>query len=231
MHTQLMNAQQQIAQAILQGNAPYPVAAHFSDAPLLYNRAYSVVARGKQAGISVPHLFNAPLTTRHQVVPGERYDYVMVEASQDPLFHDRDGYPMPQKNLDDLRRVYAADIPFDQIVVVHEVNKGSVSSHGPLPVEPLLPPPSREGVRRSQQFGQWAQRVFSAATAPTLGLATLAVAGTVVAAGTAGALLSAVALVGLDPLILGVVTPDGSTRLGTVGSFHYLTHWTYNEEV
>jgi len=192
--------------------------------PVLYDQQQAVVRRSEQEGLPVQYLGIMPIFAGHRVYPGRRFDWVIVNLAEDPLFQDPDGFPVPTRMLEELRRIRQSGVDFDALYVAHEVPKGRISERAALTTEMLAPPPPRAVQELSDRLGTMGRALWTLATLP---VAASAVAGGLIAAGTAGVL----GVVGLDPILLGVVVELGHLVVpGEPAAWFYLGHWAFNQE-
>lgn len=185
--------------------------------PWLEQRHEIIVTQSQQHHLPIQPVGLLPAPTAPLVLREERHDWVVTITDGDPLFHDRDGFPIPQKCLADLKRIQRAGVDFDRIYAAHELPAGTVPASDQITAEMLTPGPSLAARVQSERQGRLAQTVVGMATLPLLGaglLATTAVAG----AATIGG-----ALAGLDPILFGVNLSRGRST----GVWYYLTHWAY----
>ena len=193
------------------------------DQSALYARQWAVVRRSEQEALPVRYLGTMPLFAGHRVYPGHRYDWVLINLAEDPLFQDPDGFPVPKRVLEELHRVQRSGVDFDALYVAHEAPWGTVREGAPLTAGMLMPPPPRAVQRLSVRLGATGRALWALATLP---VAASAVIGGLVAAGT-----TAVSAVGLDPVLLGVVVGlDRPLVPGELAAWFYLGHWAFNQE-
>ena len=201
--------------------------------PALRERARALLVHSSQEALPLIYLGTMPLFSGHRVYPGRRYDWILVNLAEDPLFHDRDGFPVPGRILDHLRAVKRAGIDFDALYVAHEIEKGKIREGKPLTVAALLPPSPRSVERLSHQLGKASEALWAVAAAP---LVVSLVAGAAVGAGAliAAPVLAAAAAscMTLDPVLLGTTVASGKpVRPGEPACWFYLAHWAYGEEI
>jgi hypothetical protein len=207
----------------------------FPLAPALVQRAETLEALSDQHSLGMHRIAFIRVPEGPLLFFGQRHDYVMLQASQDPLFTDPAGNPIPKKNRMELEMYFKAGMNPDDIYVVHEVEKGSVRPGEPIPPKVVMPPPPRETVTLSHKlsrlgrlFGNWSSMPLQ------LGGSTLPLAGGLLAGGLAlsvGMLALPTVLIGLDPLILSLsVTPGRPVQPGEPAVLHYLTGWVWNAE-
>lgn len=193
--------------------------------PALYARQQALMQRSAQECLPVRYLGTMPLFAGHRLYPGRRYDWVLVNLAEDPLFQDRDGFPVPKRVLKQLRRIRRSGVDFDALYVVHEVSRGTVREGTPLTPEMLMPPPPRTVQQLSDRLGTAGRIAWTIAALPVVASG---VVGGLIAAGTA----AAVSMVGLDPILLGVVVGLNRPVVpGESAAWHYLGHWAFNQEV
>lgn len=187
----------------------------------LHTEMASLMRMGAQYGLPLRLAQYAPIPSGPQLYRGESTEVVVISAADDPLFTDPDGFPMPKKNLDDLRRIQAAGIQFDDIWVAHELPLGTVQRGSPLTAEMLAPPTSRQAAETSHRLGKVGGMLWKMAAFPLL-----------IAGGLAVAAAAPVAAIGLDPIIFGLrVTPGRRAVVGEAAAWVMLTAWAWNEEV
>jgi len=202
---------------LVPAHAPLPT-------PLL---PYAQVAA--RTGLPVRFLGTMPLFSGYRVYPARERDWVLVNLGQDPLYSDRDGFPMSDQALEDLKRIRQAQ--WDPVIyVAHEVSKGSVREGEPDTLRALLPSGPQSLREDSERWGQRSGQLWRIASAP-LRLSRY-IAGAVAAAGSAAAIAGmALATAGLDPIVLGVLTMPGKPPApNCTGYWFYLTHWDYGHE-
>ncbi len=188
----------------------------------LATRVWHTLAQMVWDGLPVRYLGTMPLFDGHRVYGGPRTDWVVLNLADDPLFHDRHGFPIPTRVLDDLRRIRRS-VELDALFVAHEVPRGAVAEERPVPATALMPSPPREVAELSAGLGAMAQGLWLTAAVP------------LVASGLIGALVAGGAAViggslALDPVLLGVlVEPGRSVKPGEPGAWFCLGQWTYGE--
>lgn len=192
--------------------------------PELRARAEQIVRSAQAQGLPVFPVAIAPLFAGWRLYPqGKHYDYVFCNLAEDPLFHDPDGFPIPEHTLRYLQRLGQSDLGdrFDLLYVVHEVEKGTLHEGEDLDPDKLVPP-SPQVQRASRRLGNIATGLWLGAALPLLAGAGLGVAT------TAGL---AMLPLGLDPLLLGaVVGPQRPIRAGELAVWFYLAHWYYTTD-
>lgn len=192
--------------------------------PALYARQQAVMKKSEQNGLPVRYLGTMPLFAGFRVYNGQRYDWVLVNAAEDPLFKDRDGFPVPGRILDELHRIQRSKLDFDVLYVAHEVPRGAVCEGAPLTTEMLMPPPPKAVQRLSDRLGAVGRALWAVAALPVIA------SGTISGLITAGA-ATVVGLIGLDPIMLGtVVGLDRPVAPGEPAAWFYLGHWSFNRE-
>jgi len=198
---------------------------HLPAEPALYDRQQAIVRRSAQESLPVHYLGTMPIFTGYRVYPGRHYDWVLMNLGEDPLFQDRDGFPVPERVLDELRRVRRSGVDFDALYVAHEVHLGTIREGARLTAEMLMPPPPRTVQQLSDRLGAAGRIAWAIATLP---IVATGVVGGLIAAGTA----ATVSIVGLDPILLGVVVGLNRPVVpGEPAAWFYLDHWAFNEEV
>ncbi len=208
----------------------------------LSTRADRLAKHAAEHQLHLPCLGVLPLFDEIRAYHGTRSEWVITPASLDPLVRSG-GLPVPHEQLRWLEAVEAAGVTFDDIYLAHEVPSGTVFAAEPfrattaqtLPAGRARPtvevldaaraeaaigtaPPPSAAIHRAQRLGKQAETVLR-------GLATAArISGTALAA-LATAPLSLAA--GLDPIVLGVVSPDGTTQPGTPAAWFLVAAWTW----
>jgi len=153
------------------------------------------------------------------------YDYVFCNLAEDPLFHDPDRFPIPQRVLQHLQRLDQASVgrEFDLLYVIHEIEKDKVREGEPLDADTLVPP-SPQTQRASRRLGTLGTGIWLGTTVPLLVGAGLGLTAVTAAAGFA-----AMAPLALDPLLLGaIVEPHRPVRACEPAVWFYLAHWYYD---
>lgn len=187
----------------------------------LHTEMASIMRTGAHYGLPIRLAQYAPIPAGPQLYRGESTEVVVLSAADDPLFADPDGFPMPEKNLDELRRIQAAGLEFDDIWVAHELPLGTVQRGRPITAEMLAPPASRRSAETSQRLGKMGGMLWKMAAFPLL-----------IAGGLALAAALPAAAVGLDPIIFGLrVAPGRRAVPGEAAAWVMLTGWAWNEEV
>jgi hypothetical protein len=193
----------------------------------LHQYCEELIARSHRANLPVQFLQIMPLPDGPVLHRGETTDVMLLDCANDPLFHDPDGFPVPQRVLKGLRRIQRSGVAFDTLYIAHEVLRGSVPSDGPIPAAALMPPPSRAVMRRSRQFGDaattlwgWLGRFTQWLTPNHMKVRQLAEEARRIDWDRL-----------LDPIILRVVTgSERPPRPGDPAVWFYVTHWVYGEE-
>lgn len=191
------------------------------DSPALAAALRDVLRAAETADLPVTYIGAMPAFAGHIVAPGHGRDWVLTDLAGDPLFAHAGGFPVPDAQLAELRRIQNAGVAFDAIYVAHEVRSGAVSPDAPLELEALLPPPPRAIERLSNRLGAGAARIWNAGRLP-IRLATMTA--------TAGAAMAAAlpAAIAIDPIVLGVKgAPGRPLGAGEPALWFYLTHWDY----
>ena len=186
-------------------------------------RQYDIVmGLAEDRRLPVKYAGQMPVPTEQQVFDTGHHFWVLDNAKRDSLMDNAAGFPMPQRCLDDLRRIRNSGMSFADIMVAHELPRHALTASGQVAPEMLTPRPSRQALNRANQRGQLAQTLITAATVPLMGLGLMA------AAGVATVAVAGAALAGLDPILFGVVTESGRpARRNEIGAWFYLTHWEY----
>ncbi len=196
--------------------------------PVLARRAGIILDRAVGAGAPLRYLGVARVFADTLAYRGSASDWVIAPADVDPMIADGP-LPIPADVRDRLRRLVAAGVDFPAVYLVHEV-AGSASGlvrgaegHG---LEALTPAAARDLVgaappeRRSQQvsarLGGTVEKVGRAARR------SLRLSGS---AGRAAGAMAAAPFVLLDPMVIGVVTADGSVTPGDTAAFFLIAEW------
>jgi len=191
--------------------------------PALSERKQAIIAQSVQHNLPIRCLGTMLLFSGHRVYPGQRRDWVMINVAEDPLFNDRDGFPVPGRVLQQLRTIEKSGLNFNAIYAAHEVERGAVREGEPINVVALLPPPPRTTQRLSRWFGRVGLGLWSAATLP-LGLSI--VIGSLLVTG----LRTSANIAVLDPILLGaIVSPGRPVVPGEQAVWFYLAHWSFDQ--
>jgi hypothetical protein len=190
------------------------------DNELLHQRAVELVeVPCQQHGIAIQVLGEYPLFTNLKLVRGSISDVVIVPADQDPLIVNGN-FPLPQKVRHRLRAMERAGVPFDMMYtyIAHEVPRGSISEHGPIPLEVILPSAPVETRRTSERLG----KIAYTAQSSLLGLLGLTARASALGLGavSAGAGMALEAL--LDPLIFGAIADERG-----IATWFVLAQWAW----
>ena len=202
--------------------------------PALQIKQQAVAEIARTQHLPVKLLATAPLFDDIHVIEGQQNDYVMMPLSADPLYQDRDGFPVNRSVLGNLQRIQRSGLEFDNLYVVHEVPRGAVGP-GTLGIESaIMPPPPRRLQQLSYDLGMAAGIAWQVAILPLM--ASIAVSGAMVGgalaagAATMGAVTGG-ALARYDPMLLGVMVGRGRpVQTGEPAAWFYLGHWVYNAE-
>ena len=191
--------------------------------PILRQARDTLLAHCREESLPVTYLGTSPLFSGHRVYCGHDSDWALFNLCDDPLFHDRDGFPVPSSVLQTLRRIENAGVDFDALFVAHEVKSGAIREGEAPRLESLLPPPPGSMTRLSDQLGKVSDALWAVATAPLALGATLGAASAIAVAGAG--------LMTLDPILFGAVVATGrSVAPGEMAGWFYLARWTYGEE-
>ncbi|MFN8525628.1 MAG: hypothetical protein U0821_21230 [Chloroflexota bacterium] len=190
--------------------------------PSLAARVTHLQATSGWWGLPARFLGTMPLFAGHRVYHGKKTDWVLLNLADDPLFQDRQGFPIPRRVLEDLKRM-EGKVHFDALFVAHEVQRGAVIEERPVPLEALQPAPPRVSAERSRGLGDLSQVLWALATTPfVLG----AVGGSLIA--TVASVAGTASVFAMDPVLLGVVVPpDEAPREQSEAAWFYLSHWAY----
>jgi hypothetical protein len=200
----------------------HPLTSALSTEPTLYVRQRSLMRKSVERHLPLQYLGTMRLFEGHRVYPGRDHDWVLVNLADDPLFRDRDGFPVPRQVLRELRAIKAHRVDFDALYVAHQVRPGRVQEGAQLTADLLLPPPPAAVQKLSDRLGAVGQILWLLAWLPmTL---SSAIAGAALAGAT-----TLVTEQGLDPLLLGVLVGwDRPAMPGELAAWFYLSHWVYN---
>ena len=201
---------------------PIAVQAAYALAPVVEARLQIVVDSARYHNLPVHHSFNAPLSAGIRTFSGPERDWHLMPLAEDPAWNHRHGFPMPREVIAQLRKIDAAQMPFTTLYIAHETPKAVGYLPGPVDRSAMLMPPiSTKAQQKASSMGELAASLVKAAFAPAM------LAGLVGAAALA-APLAAGALVGLDPIIFGVITdPNDGLKPGSHAAWVYLCHWAW----
>jgi hypothetical protein len=192
--------------------------------PNLLARQRAILARDRRDDLSIEFLGTMPLFSGHRVYPGYNRDWALINLADDPLYRDRDGFPVPKRILKSLRRIQRSGIEFDAIFAAHEVPAGSIREDRPIDAKLLAPPPPAPMQRLSQRLGNASNLLWMLAGLPLTASTTI---GGMLNRGVAGF----GEMIGLDPVLLGVAVARGRPVAPPEQSaWFYLGHWAYNQE-
>ncbi len=188
-----------------------------------------IEGQGRAIHQPVQFVFNYQLFGGFKVFEAAQRDWVFLGVGEDPLYQDRDKFPIPRAVQTKLKKLDAAGVYFDAIYVAHEVKKGAVQRNRPLDPVAITPPDSKPVAKMSKKFGESAVPLWRTAVFP-LRAAGAAAIGAIAVAGAATALAGG-AFAGLDPILFGVRVPAGHpVAVGVSADWFYLAHWVYGEE-
>ena len=187
----------------------------------LFGRQHAVIERSDALGLAVRNIGTMAQFDKHRVYPGRGRDWVLLNLADDPLLRDPDGFPMPQRVVNQVRRIAKSGIEFDGLYIAHEVAPHAVSEYTPVTIDTLTPPPPPQVMQLSKRLGLVGKVLWGMAAVP------LAISGALTTAAAAAA--SAVAR---DPILLGVVVAPGRPFApGELAALFYLDHWSFGQEV
>lgn len=202
---------------------------HAALQPVSPRQVASIEAQGRAIEQPVHFVFKYQLFNGFKVFEATQRDWVFLSAGEDPLFQDRDKFPVPRTIHTKLKELDAAGVHFDAIYVAHEVKKGSVQPNKPLDASAITPPDSKSVATMSKELAESAVPLWRTAVFP-LRAAGAAAIGAIAVAGAATALAGG-ALAGLDPILFGVRVAAGHpVAAGVSADWFYLAHWAYGEE-
>jgi hypothetical protein len=215
-----------------QGASASTLLQHAPTEPALYDHAEAILERSSQENLPVPYLGTMPLFAGPRLYEGQLSDWVLVNLAEDPLFHDRDGFPVPRLILEHLCAIDTAGIEFDALYVAHETEKGAIKLREPLTRESLLPPPPQAVAQLSDRLGRVGEAVWVVAATPLVlaTVGTTAMASGALVAASVVAMAAAACMTG-DPIVLGtVVAPGRPVRVGEPACWFVLGAWNYGPE-
>lgn len=209
----------QVVAPDFQSVLPNAVGAAYVLAPIVQQRIAAIqdIAQAKQ--LPVHHSFNAPLFTGTVEIPSGERVWKLMPLSEDPAYNHPHGYPMPRTVIEILKRGNAAGLRFDALYAAHETVAGAHYLPGKIALADLMPTPSTTARKSAAALGSVAANLVKLSFAPVL-------AAGMVGATALGAAVAAGALIGLDPIIFGIVAaPDFSLKPGAPAAWFYLAHW------
>lgn len=196
--------------------------------PVLARRAGNLSDLAVAAGAPLRYLGVAPLFVDTLAYRGSASDWVIAPAGVDPMIANGP-LPIPADVRDRLRRLVAAGVDFPAVYLAHEVAgstsgpKRGAGEHGLEVINPAMArdlvgaaPPERRSQQLSTRLGGAVESVGRAARR------SLRLSGN--AARAAGA-VAAAPFVLLDPMVIGVVTADGSVVPGDTAAFFLIAEW------
>lgn len=191
--------------------------------PELLVRQRHLLARSRAAALPIDYVGIFSLFAGYRFYPGTHHDWVFINAADDPLLHNRDGFPLPRHIRQQLHQFTQAGLEFDALYLAHELPPGSLTADTSVSGDLLAPPPPAAVQRLSRHCGQVSRWLWYLVSAPVL--ATGVLVGT-----TALGVLAPI--VGLDPILFGaIVAPGRPVVPDEPAALFYLTHWAYNEEL
>lgn len=144
--------------------------------------------------------------------------WLLVPAERDPLRTLKGGVFIPDRALADLQRIVAAGLDFERIAIAHEVTP----AHVPADLRGAIPNQGRPCT------DEVAARLVGDLPAPTKTLKSAARLDSLVskivnatAATTAGLLAAGLS----DPIVFGVLGPEGGPRPGRLAAYFPLAAW------
>ncbi|MCU0490192.1 MAG: hypothetical protein MUD01_01190 [Chloroflexaceae bacterium] len=198
------------------------LATYLAYEPGLLERRDALVRHSREANLGLRSVGMLPLFSGHQLHPGSERDWLLVNLRDDPLWHDRDGLPLPRRVMTRLEQLAAHGIEFDQFYLAHELPPGAFAAGDQLTFSVVAPPPPAPVVRLSQRLGRLSQVCTAVMAAPLLASWGLA--------SWLRPLASEISF-SLDPILFGAVLgPEQTLAEGTTAAWFYLDHWVYNEE-
>lgn len=183
----------------------------------------------------------------------ENRDWVIAKVADDPAVKRYKKFFLTPRVKQDLTRIREAGLAFDEIVIAHELPKGTLKRGRRVTADMLMPPRREVVIQTGNRWANAAEEINSdalptavAAGAGVIG-ALVAVAQAITDAGGAMAHSASEAiserrqrradratstseggLVGflLDPIIFGILRDQESDQ----AAWFYLTHWTWGDE-
>jgi hypothetical protein len=151
------------------------------------------------------------------VVSYRKYDMVTIPLSEDPLYTQRDRFPIPRKVLNHLRNLQKMSVDFDTLYIVHEIPKDTLRSGDPLPLDLVDPPPSPENMEQAERIGNLSRITWMSTLAPAVpvvGVPLVAVSVPVVAT--------------VDPILFGLkIQENPQPKILPVADWFYLCRWSW----
>jgi hypothetical protein len=141
-------------------------------------------------------------------VPGSKWDWLVLRLEDDPLFK-RGELAIPPRQRSVLCSLDKAGVTFDELLIAHEVPRGSLKSGSDLPkpdVEEVLLEVSAAPVRRLEGLVKAMALCTKAITALPL----------VVVAAVADA---------ADPVLIGAITKGGMRNPGVLAAYFEVIRW------
>jgi len=204
------------------GQFPLALSAAYVLTPIVQQQIARTQRIAEVKQLPVHHSFNAPLFTGTMTVPGQQRDWHVMPLAEDPAWNHKGGFPMPKDVIAQLQRIQAAGIDFPILYIAHETPANSGYLPGPTATVDLMPPPSSKALRSAANLGSAAANLVKLSFAPVLA------AGMVGGVALGAAALAAGALVGLDPIIFGVLCdPAQGLKPGTPAAWMYVAHWAW----
>jgi hypothetical protein len=169
---------------------------------------------------------------------GSNGDWIAYPAAQEPWVQTSQFF-LPIEEQSRLQRFVDLGLDMDDVIVVHQTPTGTIRHFGVDGVPPAVlgPPPSQRTVlaaqRLTEQARRWSQpRDFSGpafAGGVALAAASLGLAGVVGMVGLTLAAMGSVA-VGMDPILLGVVSTSRQPQPGDPVFLYLLSMYVWQEE-
>jgi hypothetical protein len=191
--------------------------------PELLCRESAIITAGQQVGLPMQRIGSHPLFSGYRHYASNPHDWVLVNLADDPLYHDPDGFPIPQAVLRQLHTLAHHGVTFDTLAVAHEIPQGQLTAGQPLTAAVLCPNPAAVAHRNATWIGRFAQIGSALALAPLTAWQTL------------GALMQRTAAtapsrpsLALDPILLGaLVAPGRPIQPGEPARWITIAAWQY----
>jgi hypothetical protein len=183
----------------------------------VHRQFYDTMIKSRDVDLPIRYLGASPTFDGTRLFSGSQTDWAMMNLADDPLFQ-KGKLPLPRNVRVSLQQARKAGIEFDNLVIAHELPKGSLKQGQHMPLELVAPPPPKRMARRLA--------VLDMASAAIWGSAVVAVAAPLALASFA------VGMASLDPVLFGQhIDPNVTDHRGQpIALYYYLTHWTWNED-
>jgi hypothetical protein len=163
------------------------------------------------------HLGQGVVFSGTVVVPYPEHDMVTTRLSEDPLYTQRDRFPIPRKVLNQLKKLQRIGVDFETLFIAHEIPKDTLRSGDPLTLDLVNPPPCPENVAQAEMIGDLSRITWVSAIAPALPVLGVSKMG-----------VSVTEAVRRDPILFGLkVQRDSQPKTVSVADWFYLCRWTW----